>query len=98
MAMSLIGGDADEAAQMCAIVVQLGGVLLNILEMSGVSVSSALIFPNRMDLLAWDLLAKGSGGLLYLSQSNFETDGVAFDYLILDIYWMRWVLPEGSFP
>ena len=37
MAMSLIGGDADEAAQMCAIVVQLGGVLLNILEMSGVS-------------------------------------------------------------
>jgi len=26
MAMSLVGGDAEEAAQMCATVVQLGGI------------------------------------------------------------------------
>ena len=37
MAMSLVGGDAEEAAQMCATVVQLGGIQLNILEMYGVS-------------------------------------------------------------
>jgi hypothetical protein len=29
-------------------------------------------------------------------QSNFETDGVAFNFLILDIYRMGSVLPEAS--
>ena len=56
MAMSLVGGDAEEAAQMCAIVVQLSSILC-IPEMYGVLRYSARIFPDRMDLLALRFLA-----------------------------------------
>jgi hypothetical protein len=59
MAMSLVGGDAEEAAQMCATVVQLSSILCYIPEMYGVLRYSARIFPDRMDLLALSFFGLG---------------------------------------